>query len=141
LFKTKGSVGIGFGLFGTKFCCINAHLSAGEEGSREVQRVEELHKILLAHEIKRNHYDAVYIFGDLNFRISNLGRDLIIEELKKNNFTNVIKQDQLSKALRKKFLEYPQTLKGFEEASAITFRHVIQHSVIILKVFNGFLIP
>jgi len=125
LFKTKGSVGIGFGLFGTKICCINAHLSAGEESSRETQRIEELHKILMAHEIKRNHYDVVYIFGDLNFRISSLSRDLIIHELKKNNFAQVINGDQLNKALAKNFPDYPQTLKGFEEASAITFRYII----------------
>lgn len=52
-----------FGLFGTNILIINAHLSAGEESSREIQRMEELNRILVAHEINKNRYDTVYLAG------------------------------------------------------------------------------
>jgi endonuclease/exonuclease/phosphatase family metal-dependent hydrolase len=116
-------VGIGFGLFGSKMLVINAHLSAGEESSRETQRMEELHKILAAHEIKRNHYDTVFLFGDLNFRVSGMTRDKIIEELRSNNLHKILMNDQLNKLLSNaNYSNLPDTLKGFAEAAAITFR-------------------
>lgn len=38
-------------------------ITKGEESSREIQRMEELNKILMAHEIKKNHFDTVYLAG------------------------------------------------------------------------------
>jgi hypothetical protein len=61
-----------------------------------------------------------YPKGDLNFRISNLGREKIIEELKNNNLQKILMEDQLNKLLINSSL--PDTLKGFSEAAAITFR-------------------
>ncbi|XP_021944283.2 inositol polyphosphate 5-phosphatase E-like [Folsomia candida] len=129
LFKTKGAVGIGFGLFGTNILIINAHLSAGEESSREIQRMEELNRILVAHEINKNRYDTVYLAGDLNFRISGLGREKIVEELKNNNLQNILMEDQLNKLLINSSLPDTSSLKGFSEAAAITFRPTYKYDI------------
>lgn len=117
-------MGIGFGLFGSKVLVINAHLSAGEESSRESQRMEELHRILTAHEIKKNQYDVVYLFGDLNFRISGLGRDQIVQELRNNKLETILGEDQLNKLLINNgpTSSLPETLIGFKEAGTITFK-------------------
>jgi len=121
LFKTKGGAAIYFGLFGSKFLFINAHLSAGEGREREDQRIEELYKIITTMEKseEHEHYDGVFLCGDLNFRISQHRRADIYEHIRKCNFTPLIDTDQLTRL----FLgSTSKAMKGFQEAAFITFR-------------------
>lgn len=131
LFKTKGSAAIAFGFFGTKFLFINAHLSAGEEGEREKDRIGELQKILAAnqkHNGDSQSLDAVFVAGDLNFRISHLTREEVIDALRTSHFERVLAKDQLVTLLKRQD-HLPKSLQGFNEAATITFRLLALHSV------------
>jgi len=122
LFKTKGAVGISFGFFGSRFLFLCAHLSAGSEEPRIHQRVEELRKILTNEKDKQlTHYDAVFISGDLNFRINGMSREDVIECLRRNHLTPLLENDELNYLFHRKDT-LPKFMEDYNEAAAITFR-------------------
>lgn len=138
LFKTKGFIGLAFGLFGSRFLFINAHLSAGDDLERESQRAEELKRVIASGKrgIKQttnspnpsssSKYDAKFLCGDLNFRISKLKRNEILAELKNDNLEALLRHDQLRKILTDCEMTSStgksSSLNGFQEAATITFR-------------------
>lgn len=141
LFKTKGFIGVAFGLFGSRFLFINAHLSAGDDVERESQRAEELKRVIMMGKRgpKNNphssssssfstkssssspKYDGIFLCGDLNFRISTLKREHILDELKNDNLEALLRHDQLRKILTDCEMT-KSSLNGFQEAASITFR-------------------
>jgi hypothetical protein len=128
LFKTKGAAGLSFGFFGSRFLFISAHLSAGNEESRIRQRVEELRKILTSDKHAQAHYDAIFLSGDLNFRISGLSREEIMGQLRHNVLNQILEKDELNRLFHRKDT-IPKFIEDFHEAATITFRLDIKHPV------------
>ncbi|CAG7821565.1 unnamed protein product [Allacma fusca] len=132
LFKTKGCAGIAFGFFGSKFVFVNSHLSAGDESDRENQRIDELHKILQSYQKpsgKLNGSDAIFLSGDLNFRICRMTREDILDSLRRNRLDNVLENDQLILLLKRPPDTLPKGLQGFMEAATITFRPTYKYDL------------
>ncbi|CAL8102004.1 unnamed protein product [Orchesella dallaii] len=131
LFKTKGFIAVGFGLFGSRFLFINAHLSAGDDSDRESQRAEELKRVIgiaKGNMSNSSSYDATFLCGDLNFRISRLKRSTILQELKNDNLDALLKDDQLNNLLRNVEMT-KSSLNGFQEAATISFRPTYKYDL------------
>ena len=83
---------------------INCHLASG--GSKDQQRTMQLVKIfenafqsnLRNRGMTVENHNHVFLMGDLNFRISNLSRAQILEQIRKNDMATLLDQDTLTLA-------------------------------------------
>ena len=116
LIGTKGVVSIRFQLHGTWFCFINAHFAA--HSWNELVRVWEYDTILDYHcyedQSKILDHDYVFWFGDLNFRIVNVPRQVVNQELEVENYSSLFAKDQLVQLQKKGIL-----FSDFEETAMI----------------------
>jgi len=101
--KTKGAIAISFSFFGSTFLFLNCHFHSGQTKTKE--RIEDYKKIseelkiqnLNENETKRNFFDGIFWFGDLNFRISQ-PHQYLKDEIRNATYdiSEMIKCDQLT---------------------------------------------
>ncbi|KAG9485866.1 hypothetical protein GDO78_008771 [Eleutherodactylus coqui] len=109
----KGGVTIRMSVYGHMLCFMNCHLPAHVEYIN--QRLDDFEKMLEAQQFGENigsilDHDAVFWFGDLNFRIADFGIHFIREVINGNKYNLLWEKDQLNIAKKKE-----RFLQGFME--------------------------
>lgn len=67
------------------------------------------------------HYDAIFISGDMNFRINGMSREEIIDRLRRNDLVPLLEKDELNHLFYRKD-KLPQFIADYHEAAGVTFR-------------------
>ncbi|CAH8636355.1 unnamed protein product [Schistosoma rodhaini] len=125
----KGGVSLRITIFNTSLCFVNCHLAAGKEKiDRRNQDFKEIVRKMsllfpinpkrLPFPMKKSYisvHDVIFLFGDLNYRITGLGSDNVRRLVKQNNYVSLLKNDELSKELNSR-----KIFQGFREHK-ITF--------------------
>ncbi|CAH8595015.1 unnamed protein product [Schistosoma intercalatum] len=125
----KGGVCLRLTIFNTSLCFVNCHLAAGKEKiDRRNQDFKEIvRKMSLLFPInpkrfpfptKKSYFsihDVIFVFGDLNYRITGLDSDNVRRLIRQNNYVSLLKNDELSKEMNSR-----KIFQGFREHK-ITF--------------------
>ena len=116
----KGNITVEFKYKEFYFGISTAHLIAGENEEKFIQRLNEL-KFILTQKIKNNIFyknDFYFIFGDLNFRLRNLNSEgfyKLIDQIETNEIEikklqnyneKLFEYDSLNNYLYKKYIDY-----------------------------------
>jgi len=119
-YGNKGAVAVTCEINGTKLCFLSCHLAAHRAEKFRNERLEDL-KIISEMEIGQPEVDfclefhAVFLLGDLNFRIMKATMEETMKHIEKGDFKHLIKLDELLYVQRD-----DNILNGFEE-ERITF--------------------
>ncbi|XP_063305993.1 inositol polyphosphate 5-phosphatase K isoform X3 [Pelobates fuscus] len=116
----KGGVTVRMSVYGHMLCFVNCHLPAHMENTH--QRLDDFERMLEAHQFDGESvgsildHDAVFWFGDLNFRITDFGIHFIREVIQGNRYSVLWEKDQLNMAKKKEgflqgFMEGPLKFK------------------------------
>ncbi|KAM8976074.1 inositol polyphosphate 5-phosphatase K isoform 2-T2 [Pelodytes ibericus] len=116
----KGGVTVRMSVYGHMLCFMNCHLPAHMENTN--QRLDDFEKMLEAQQFDGESigsildHDAVFWFGDLNFRITDFGIHFIREVINSNRYSLLWEKDQLNMAKKKEgflqgFMEGPLKFK------------------------------
>ncbi|CAI2732473.1 unnamed protein product [Schistosoma spindalis] len=106
----KGGVCLRLTIFNTSLCFVNCHLAAGKEKiDRRNQDFKEIvRKMSLLFPInpkrfpfpmKKSYFsvhDVIFVFGDLNYRITDLDSDNVRRLIRQNNYVSLLKNDELN---------------------------------------------
>ncbi|KAK4468625.1 hypothetical protein MN116_007813 [Schistosoma mekongi] len=125
----KGGVSLRLTIFNTSLCFVNCHLAAGKEklNRRNQDFKEIIRKMSLLFPVNSKNFpfpvtksnfsihDVIFVFGDLNYRITGLDSDTVRRLIRQNNFVGLLKNDELSRELNSRKL-----FQGFRERK-ITF--------------------
>uniref|UniRef100_A0A5K4ESV2 Putative ocrl type II inositol 5-phosphatase n=2 Tax=Schistosoma mansoni TaxID=6183 RepID=A0A5K4ESV2_SCHMA len=125
----KGGVSLRLTIFNTSLCFVNCHLAAGKEKiDRRNQDFKEIVRKMsllfpinpkrLPFPMKKSYisvHDVIFLFGDLNYRITGLDSDNVRRLVRQNNYVSLLKNDELSKELNSR-----KIFQGFREHK-ITF--------------------
>ncbi|KAH8873806.1 Type II inositol 1,4,5-trisphosphate 5-phosphatase [Schistosoma japonicum] len=125
----KGGVSLRLTIFNTSLCFVNCHLAAGKEklNRRNQDFKEIIRKMSLLFPINPKYFpfpvtksnfsihDVIFVFGDLNYRITGLDSDSVRRLIHQNNFIGLLKNDELSKEFNSR-----KIFQGFREQK-ITF--------------------
>ncbi|VDD80178.1 unnamed protein product [Mesocestoides corti] len=116
----KGAVGLRLTVYNHSLCFVNCHLAAGSANCErrnqdygEICRKMMFERNSLLEELqflRINDHDQVFLFGDLNYRITGLDASATLSAISRNNFTFLLDYDELL-AQRK----LGRTLQGFSE--------------------------
>lgn len=101
----KGAVAIRLKLFGKTFALINSHLPHGTDTSQYKQRLLSIDKIfncIKFADLDKSilDHDVVLFQGDLNFRISNVTREEVLQHLDAKEKSQCLKADELNSLLK-----------------------------------------
>ncbi|CAJ0941870.1 unnamed protein product [Ranitomeya imitator] len=116
----KGGVTVRLSVYGHMLCFVNCHLPAHMDNTN--QRLDDFEKMLETQQFDGESvgsildHDAVFWFGDLNFRIVEFGIHFIREVVNSNRYNLLWEKDQLNIAKKKErflqgFLEGPLKFK------------------------------
>ncbi|MEE6469239.1 hypothetical protein FKM82_008548 [Ascaphus truei] len=116
----KGGVTVRMSVYGHMICFMNCHLPAHMENAS--QRLDDFERMLEAQQFDGESvgsvldHDAVFWFGDLNFRIADFGIHFVREVLNSNRYNLLWEKDQLNIAKKKEpflqgFMEGPLKFK------------------------------
>ncbi|OJJ49043.1 hypothetical protein ASPZODRAFT_59723 [Penicilliopsis zonata CBS 506.65] len=143
LHGNKGALIFRFVLDDTSLCFVNCHLAAGQ--TQTANRNNDIAAILEAESLpsesnlltRAKHFvsggdgamimdhEVCILNGDLNYRIDAIPRNVIIEDIRKNNFSKLLDRDQLLASRRK---NPGFRLRSFMEAP-ITFAPTYKYDV------------
>uniref|UniRef100_A0A094ZG43 Type II inositol 1,4,5-trisphosphate 5-phosphatase n=1 Tax=Schistosoma haematobium TaxID=6185 RepID=A0A094ZG43_SCHHA len=107
----KGGVCLRLTIFNTSLCFVNCHLAAGKEKiDRRYQDFKEIvRKMSLLFPInpkrfpfptKKSYFsihDVIFVFGDLNYRITGLDSDNVRRLIRQNHYVSLLKNDEFVK--------------------------------------------
>ncbi|KAK4468624.1 hypothetical protein MN116_007812 [Schistosoma mekongi] len=120
----KGAVGIRLTVFNSSMCFINCHLAAGEanldrrnQDFREITRkmlfefpVNSKNTIQSSERAYISDHDYIFVFGDLNYRITSLDSPTVRKSIFEKDFSAILKCDELLKLMGNRSL-----FDGFRE--------------------------
>ncbi|KAL5551215.1 hypothetical protein UlMin_001391 [Ulmus minor] len=126
----KGSVSVSMSLFQSQLCFVCSHLTSGQKEGAEQRRNSDVHEIIKRTRFSSTVFDAdqrqtisshdqIFWFGDLNYRINMLDRE-IMKLVAGKRWDKLLKSDQLSKELhnghvfegwKEGFIDFPPTYK------------------------------
>ncbi|CAH8546886.1 unnamed protein product [Schistosoma turkestanicum] len=109
----KGGVGIRLTVFNSSLCFINCHLAAGEANlDRRNQDFREITRKMLfefpmnpknlmqpSEKAYISDHDIIFVFGDLNYRISGLDSPTVRKSIFAKDFSSILKYDELLKLM------------------------------------------
>ncbi|XP_014675560.1 PREDICTED: inositol polyphosphate 5-phosphatase K-like [Priapulus caudatus] len=99
----KGATSIRLAIYDRSICIVNCHLAAHHEACEE--RIEDYDMIMDNHCFKDVDteqildHDYVFMLGDLNFRIDDMGVDEIRKHIEQENYSKLLTYDQLNKCI------------------------------------------
>ncbi|KAH8873801.1 Inositol polyphosphate 5-phosphatase OCRL-1 [Schistosoma japonicum] len=120
----KGAVGIRLTIFNSSMCFINCHLAAGEanldrrnQDFREITRkmlfefpLNSKNMIQSSERAFISDHDYIFVFGDLNYRITSLDSPTVRKFIFEKDFAAILKYDELLKLMGNRSL-----FDGFQE--------------------------
>ncbi|CAH8626885.1 unnamed protein product [Schistosoma rodhaini] len=120
----KGGVGIRLTIFNSSLCFVNCHLAAGEanldrrnQDFREITRkmlfefpMNSKNSIQSSEKAFISDHDIIFVFGDLNYRISGLDSPSVRKSIFEKDFSSLLKYDELLKLMENRNL-----FDGFHE--------------------------
>ncbi|CAH8610918.1 unnamed protein product [Schistosoma bovis] len=120
----KGGVGIRLTIFNSSLCFVNCHLAAGEanldrrnQDFREITRkmlfefpMNSKNPIQSSEKAFISDHDIIFVFGDLNYRISGLDSPSVRKSIFEKDFSSLLKYDELLKLMENRNL-----FDGFHE--------------------------
>lgn len=99
----KGGVAVSFDFHSTSLCFVNSHLAAHvEEYERRNQDFRDIYNRAQFRQVSNQQskhirdHDQIYWIGDLNYRITDLDPQIVKRMIEENNYTTILKCDQLN---------------------------------------------
>ncbi|KJH51836.1 endonuclease/exonuclease/phosphatase family protein [Dictyocaulus viviparus] len=125
----KGGTAISLRLNDTLVCFVNCHLAAGnEELDRRNQDFRDISQLTFAHGLSIYDHDAVFWFGDLNYRLktenSGWSNEMVREIASSSKFPLLFQFDQLREQQA-----VGQVFVGFREPELLPFRPTYKYDV------------